>query len=211
YEVRPVAATSADQATPLPYQQTPPAYFQTPPADATAQPHYASSTAQPRSSRSLVIGGFIAALVVLALAAWGAVWLIGLSDSEGSNSSNAGNTNASTTTQTAASDAYLNADARGAPMAGGPEIKVLNGEALTEADLNDLNRAALRVLRNTVYARYGRIFDDVELQNYFSARPWYKPRRDYSDKQLTDIDRGNVSLIKSVEVIFKSTAAPVNI
>jgi serine/threonine protein kinase len=211
YDVRPVAATRADQVTPLPYQQTPPAYFQTPPAYATPQPYYATPMPQPRSSRSLVVGGFIAALIVIALAAWGAVWLIGLSKSEGYNNPNAGNTNASAPALTGASDTYRDTNAGARPIEGSPLAKVLNGEALSAGELTGLNGTALRVLRNTIYARYGRIFDDVELQNYFAAQRWYTPRRDYSDKQLTDIDRANVALIKSIEDTFKPAPAPPNV
>ena len=79
------------------------------------------------------------------------------------------------------------------------EDKVLRGEALSATDLSGLSAGELRQLRNTVFARHGRIFQSAELQNYFAARPWYKPRIDYSDEQLTAADRENVSLTQAAE------------
>ncbi|HKP13190.1 MAG TPA: YARHG domain-containing protein, partial [Blastocatellia bacterium] len=56
-------------------------------------------------------------------------------------------------------------------------------------------------------ARHGRIFDAQDLQRYFSTRPWYRPRSEYKDADLTANDRANVALIKSAE---GASAAPAN-
>jgi eukaryotic-like serine/threonine-protein kinase len=79
------------------------------------------------------------------------------------------------------------------------EQKILGGVSLTADDLAPLSPAELRILRNVVYARYGRTFQTAELQNYFAARPWYKPRPDFNDKMLTAGDIANADLIKSYE------------
>jgi serine/threonine-protein kinase len=82
---------------------------------------------------------------------------------------------------------------------GRAEAKILNGTTLDNSDIGGLPVSDLRLLRNTVYARYGRVFDSSDLQQYFNNRPWYRPRRDYSDSQLTAADRANVNFLKSVE------------
>ena len=79
------------------------------------------------------------------------------------------------------------------------EDKVLRGEALSESDVSGLPLSEISRLRNTIFARHGRIFQSSELQNYFASRPWYKPRTDYSDAQLTSNDRENVRLTQAAE------------
>jgi len=79
------------------------------------------------------------------------------------------------------------------------EAKILAGTLLNANDLAGMPVADLRLLRNTVYARHGRVFDSQDLQQYFRSRPWYNPRASYSDSELTDADRANVALIKNAE------------
>src|SRR5205814_10328827 len=79
------------------------------------------------------------------------------------------------------------------------ERKIVAGNLLTKDDLSGLSAGQTRLLRNAVYARYGRTFDSPDLQSYFQSRPWYHPRPDYSDRLLTANDRANVDLIKTFE------------
>ncbi|MFL6214119.1 MAG: protein kinase domain-containing protein [Blastocatellia bacterium] len=88
---------------------------------------------------------------------------------------------------------------------GKAESKILNDQALDRSDLTGIADKDLRMLRNTVYARHGRIFETHDLQQYFSTRPWYRPRSDYKDADLTANDRANAALIKSAE---GATATP---
>ena len=57
----------------------------------------------------------------------------------------------------------------------------------------------LRVLRNEIYARHGRIFKDKELQKYFSQQPWYKPNPDFKDEMLTEKEYKNLATIREAE------------
>jgi len=57
----------------------------------------------------------------------------------------------------------------------------------------------LRVLRNEVYARHGRIFKDKELQKYFETQAWYKPNADFKDDQLNEIETQNLAKIREAE------------
>jgi len=72
-------------------------------------------------------------------------------------------------------------------------------EPLQEGQLGDMFAEDLRVLRNEVYARHGRIFKDADLQKYFDAQPWYKANPDFKDDQLNEIEAANLAKIKAAE------------
>lgn len=73
-------------------------------------------------------------------------------------------------------------------------------QLLSMDDLNTLSRRDLRMLRNTIYARRGRPFDSEVVKSYFKAAAWYKPNAGYSDSLLTEIDRKNIAIVRSVEL-----------
>lgn len=54
----------------------------------------------------------------------------------------------------------------------------------------------LRRLRNTVYAKYGRVFKDAELQKYFESQWWYAANPNYSDAILTKRDLNIANVLK---------------
>ena len=66
-------------------------------------------------------------------------------------------------------------------------------------ELATLSRRDLRILRNTIYARRGRPFDSKVVKGYFEGAPWYKPRADYHDGMLSEIDGKNIAIVRSVE------------
>ena len=70
---------------------------------------------------------------------------------------------------------------------------------LTAEDLQDLDKAQLRLMRNAVYARHGRTFKSVDLQSLWNCYTWYKVNPNYSDELLTDIDKYNIKLIQQHE------------
>ncbi|MFA5137902.1 MAG: YARHG domain-containing protein [Elusimicrobiota bacterium] len=57
----------------------------------------------------------------------------------------------------------------------------------------------LRVLRNEIYARHGRIFNDQGLRDYFESRTWYKPRPGFRPEELSEVERENVTVIANFE------------
>ncbi len=75
----------------------------------------------------------------------------------------------------------------------------LSTELLTEDTLGELFTEDLRILRNEIFARHGRIFKDAELQKYFASQTWYQPNPDFKDDQLVEIESKNLSAIKSAE------------
>ncbi|HVE57128.1 MAG TPA: YARHG domain-containing protein [Pyrinomonadaceae bacterium] len=72
-------------------------------------------------------------------------------------------------------------------------------EEISQDMLDGLFIEDLRVLRNEIYARHGRIFKDKELQKYFSEQPWYKPNADFKDEMLTEKEYKNLSIIRQSE------------
>jgi hypothetical protein len=57
----------------------------------------------------------------------------------------------------------------------------------------------LRVLRNEIYAKHGRVFKDPNLQKYFAAQAWYQPNPEFKDDMLTETESKNLAIIKEVE------------
>jgi hypothetical protein len=70
---------------------------------------------------------------------------------------------------------------------------------VTETDLQGRSKAELRVMRNEVYARHGRVFQSPELHDYFTRKPWYSQNPSYTDSLLSDVDKGNVRIIQESE------------
>lgn len=79
---------------------------------------------------------------------------------------------------------------------------------LTDYDLSGLNAWELRIARNEIYARHGRMFKDKELQDYFDGKSWYygyiSPSQ-WSEKNLNQYEAYNVNLISKYE---KNAPAP---
>lgn len=72
-------------------------------------------------------------------------------------------------------------------------------EVLNQDIFEGLFTEDLRVLRNEIYARHGRVFKDAELQKTFAAMTWYKPNPEYNDALLTETEKQNLKLIVEAE------------
>jgi hypothetical protein len=75
----------------------------------------------------------------------------------------------------------------------------LTTEPITPAMVEGLFVEDLRVLRNEIYAKRGRVFKDKKLQEYFAAQAWYQPNPDFKDDNLTETEFKNLAVIKEVE------------
>jgi len=73
------------------------------------------------------------------------------------------------------------------------------GKRLTKEDLRGKSKGMLRLMRNEIFARYGRPFASEDLHQYFTKKSWYKVNPDYSDELLNEVDRKNILIIKEVE------------
>lgn len=73
---------------------------------------------------------------------------------------------------------------------------------LTDSEVKNLTKDQLRLARNEIYARHGRRFDDVELQDYFNSKSWYSGTiapDDFTEEMLSEIEKKNIELIKKYE------------
>ena len=75
----------------------------------------------------------------------------------------------------------------------------ISTEPITNEMVEGLFVEDLRVLRNEIYAKRGRVFKDPNLQKYFAAQPWYQPNPDFKDENLTETESKNLAVIKEVE------------
>ena len=85
----------------------------------------------------------------------------------------------------------------------------LSTDLMADDALGDLFAEDLRVLRNEIYARHGRIFKDAALQKYFAAQSWYHPNPDFKDEMLNDIESQNLVKIRAAEESATSKFAEV--
>lgn len=77
--------------------------------------------------------------------------------------------------------------------------KVIDWE-LTESDIEGLNVKQLRLVRNSIFARHGKIFKSDKLSAYFGALDWYKPKSENIDNSnLSALDIQNVNFILAHE------------
>jgi hypothetical protein len=68
---------------------------------------------------------------------------------------------------------------------------------LTPEELQGLSADELAIVRNEIYARRGRYFEDDALRAYFSQFPWYQPHA--WDVPLSPIEQANLKLVQSFE------------
>lgn len=75
----------------------------------------------------------------------------------------------------------------------------LGTKAISRQLLEGLFIEDARKLRNEIYARHGKIFQDKNIQKYFSSFDWYKPDAKFSEKSLSRIERKNYAAILAYE------------
>lgn len=79
------------------------------------------------------------------------------------------------------------------------DMELFENRSITEQMLQGLSLHELRLLRNEVYARHGRMFRAEWLQQYFYTQPWYTPNEEFKDETLSGTDKLNVETIVKFE------------
>ena len=79
------------------------------------------------------------------------------------------------------------------------DMEFFENKAITEQMLQGLSLHELRLIRNEIYARHGRMFRAEWLQQYFFFQPWYTPDENFKDEQLSGNDKLNVETIVKYE------------
>ena len=79
------------------------------------------------------------------------------------------------------------------------DMQFFENRTISEQMLHGLSLHELRLLRNEIYARHGRMFRAEWLQQYFFFQPWYAPDENFKDEQLSGNDKLNVETIVKYE------------
>lgn len=70
---------------------------------------------------------------------------------------------------------------------------------LTAADVSNLKKGDLLIIRNAVYARHGYSFKNKALRMFFDAQEWYIPVNSDIKDALTEIEKSNIELLMTYE------------
>ena len=79
------------------------------------------------------------------------------------------------------------------------DMELFENKAISDQMLKGLSLHELRLLRNEIYARHGRIFRAAWLQQYFDMQPWYSADEKFKDEELSGNDKVNVETIVKYE------------
>ena len=79
------------------------------------------------------------------------------------------------------------------------DMEYFENKTISEQMLKGLSLHELRLLRNEIYARHGRMFRAEWLQQYFFFQPWYVPDENFKDEELSGNDKVNVETIVKYE------------
>lgn len=74
---------------------------------------------------------------------------------------------------------------------------------LTGSELYDYDLTMLRLMRNSILAHHGYVFQSQDLQEYFGKEPWYKPADNNEDIQVSLLEQLNIQVIKNREEALK--------
>ncbi|PKA10288.1 hypothetical protein CH372_20205 [Leptospira meyeri] len=76
---------------------------------------------------------------------------------------------------------------------------IIENKEISKEDIQTIVKTEdLRVLRNAIFAKHGRKFNDKKLQLFFEKYSWYKPEKD-KKIILTKIDEINITKIRDCE------------
>jgi hypothetical protein len=70
---------------------------------------------------------------------------------------------------------------------------------LSSRDVENMYKRDLEVTRNAIYARHGYSFQNRDMRNFFDSVEWYIPVSVDVTKELTDIEKKNIELLKRYE------------
>lgn len=76
---------------------------------------------------------------------------------------------------------------------------IIENKEISEEDIHSIEKIEdLRILRNAIFARHGRMFNDKNLQLFFEKYSWYKPEKD-KKIILSQADEINLDRIRDSE------------
>lgn len=85
-------------------------------------------------------------------------------------------------------------------IAWGTEFDFLSTRFIDRDDIKGLDRSQLRVLRNSIYARHGRMFKDKGLRDFFNKQRWYRGTRlEIPANELNKYEKANIAFLQKHE------------
>ena len=79
------------------------------------------------------------------------------------------------------------------------DMELFENKLISEAMLRGVSLHELRLLRNEIYARHGRVFRTDWLSQYFFSQPWYDPKEDFKDEEISGNEKTNIETIVKYE------------
>ena len=79
------------------------------------------------------------------------------------------------------------------------DMELFENKLISDAMLRGLSLHELRLLRNEIYARHGRVFKTLWLQQYFGSQMWYDANESFKDEEMSGPDKTNVETIVAYE------------
>jgi hypothetical protein len=79
------------------------------------------------------------------------------------------------------------------------DMELFEDKLIADSMLRGLSLHELRLLRNEIYARHGRIFKTMWIQQYFGGQPWYDPKEEFKDEEISGSDKTNIETIVRYE------------
>ena len=79
------------------------------------------------------------------------------------------------------------------------DMELFENKLISEQLLRGVSLHELRLLRNEIYARHGRIFKTMWIQQYFGGQSWYDPKEDFKDEDISGSDKTNIETIVAYE------------
>ncbi len=79
------------------------------------------------------------------------------------------------------------------------DMELFENKLISDAMLRGLSLHELRLLRNEIYARHGRVFKTLWLQQYFGSQMWYDANESFKDEEMSGPDKTNVETIVAHE------------
>jgi hypothetical protein len=67
------------------------------------------------------------------------------------------------------------------------------------SELQNIDCRSLWIQRNTIFARYGRVFQSAEVRAYFNQQSWYRPNPGYHEGLLSQAEKQSAARILAAE------------
>ncbi len=82
----------------------------------------------------------------------------------------------------------------------GTEYDYLSTRYINYDDISGYDRGQIRVLKNSIYARHGRIFKDAALREYFEQQSWYRgTRKEIPAGEFNKYENANIAFLLKYE------------